>query len=75
MKKRRFCFYRDSTYIIFMGKSVTKGKKLRKESGFPFWITKVFLEGDFFIVFVERHKKEKRRGFSSNIFGGVLWEG
>ena len=31
-KKRRFCFYKDSTYIISMGESVIKGKKIRKES-------------------------------------------
>ena len=30
--KKRFCFQKDSTYIISMGESVIKGKKIRKES-------------------------------------------
>ena len=30
--KKRFCFQKDSTYIISMGESVIKGKKTRKES-------------------------------------------
>ena len=56
-----------------MGESITKEKK-RKESGFPFWIREVFLEGDFFIVFVEKHKKEEKRGFSSSRFRGFFWK-
>ena len=56
-----------------MGESVTKGKKIRKESGFPFWIREVFfLEGDFFF-FVKRHKNEEKEGIFLQSIWGVLW--
>ena len=56
-----------------MGELVTKGKKIIKESRFLFFgPKKIFFGGRFFIIFVERHKKEGRRGFSFSRFGRSL---
>ena len=56
-----------------MGESVTKGKKIRKESGFPFWIREVFfLERDFFFLCKETQKWRKRGDFPPIDLGGSL---
>ena len=57
-----------------MGELVTKGKEIIKESRFLFFFgpEKFFFGGRFFIIFVKRHKKEGRRGFSFNGFGRSL---
>ena len=57
-----------------MGELVTKGKKIIKESRFLFFFTRegFFWREIFFIIFVERHKKEGRRGFSFSRFGRSL---
>ena len=69
LKKRRFCFYKDNTYIISMGESVIKGKKIRKESRLQNEGMRGFSSGRFGVFFwgrltyIHERRKGEGRGF------------
>ena len=62
--KKRFCFQKDSTYIISMGESVIKGKKIRKESRLQKEGMRGFSSSRFGKFFRGRltYKRERRKG-------------